>query len=265
MGIGTTTFESSWTGYTVLKIGADNSIYGNTATNAGSGFFISQNLYQDASNHKYVGAGSNEGGVIDLRNGTFTYSNAPLGTAGNVASIVPRFTISSNGTTFFQAAASTWTTIKENTTAGAAGLLIRLTGGNQGYYYGAYTGAAYEFFVNGAGVVNSTSQTITLISSDIRLKTDVRDYDKGLSEVLAMKPRIYKRKDKLEVDEVGFIAQEMEEALEGSMIDSPTVNEETGEKYKTFKLEWFPLLVKSIQEQQTIIEDLKSRIETLEG
>ena len=175
------------------------------------------------------------------------------------------FSISTTGTTFFQAAQNTWSCIKENTTAGAAGLLVRLTGGSQGYYYGAFTGAAYAFFVNGAGVVNSTSQTITLISSDIRLKTDVRDYNKGLSEVLAMKPRIYKRKDKLEVDEVGFIAQEMEEALEGSMIDGPTVNEETGEKYKTFKLEWFPLLVKSIQEQQTLINTLTARIDALEN
>jgi hypothetical protein len=99
VGIGTSTFESSWTGYTVLKIGADNSIYGNTATNAGSAFFISQNLYQDASNHKYVGAGSNEGGVIDLRNGTFTYSTAPAGTAGNNATITPRLSISNTGLT----------------------------------------------------------------------------------------------------------------------------------------------------------------------
>ena len=40
---------------------------------------------------------------------------------------------------------------------------------------------------------------------------------KGLSEVLLMKPRIYyKYKSNLEeVDEVGFIAQEMEEALVG--------------------------------------------------
>ena len=101
VGIGTTTFESSWTGYTVLKIGADNSIYGNTATNAGSAFFISQNLYQDSSNHKYVGAGSNEGGVIDLRNGTFTYSTAPAGTAGNNATITPRLSISNDGNATF--------------------------------------------------------------------------------------------------------------------------------------------------------------------
>ena len=37
-------------------------------------------------------------------------------------------------------------------------------------------------------------------TSDIKLKTDIRDYNKGLAEVLAMKPRIYKRKDNLEVD-----------------------------------------------------------------
>ena len=56
---------------------------------------------------------------------------------------------------------------------------------------------------------------------------DIRDYDKGLAEVLVMKPRIYKRKDNLEVDEVGFIAQEMGAALEGSMIDSTEKNKET--------------------------------------
>jgi len=80
-----------------------------------------------------------------------------------------------------------------------------------------------------------------------------------------MKPRYYKYKSNLEELKVGFIAQEMEEALSGSMIDSSEINKTTGEKYKTYQLEWYPLLVKAIQEQQTIIEDLKARIETLEG
>ena len=97
MGIGTSTIESYWSGYTVLKVGYNNSIFGNTADSVGSAVFISQNLYSDASNYRYVGSGSDEGGLIDLRGGAFVFSNAPLGTAGNVASIVPRLTISSGG------------------------------------------------------------------------------------------------------------------------------------------------------------------------
>jgi hypothetical protein len=121
------------------------------------------------------------------------------------------------------------------------------------------------FYVLGTGAIHSTSTSITQITSDVNLKTEITDYTKGLSEVLLMKPRYYKYKSNLEELKVGFIAQEMEEALSGSMIDSSEINKTTGEKYKTYQLEWYPLLVKAIQEQQTIIEDLKARIETLEG
>ena len=92
---------------------------------------------------------------------------------------------------------------------------------------------------------------------------EIRDYDKGLAEILAMKPRIYKRKNNLEVDEVGFIAQEMDIALAGSMIES--YKDEDGESINTYKLEWYPLLVKAIQEQTQIIKDLETRIVSLES
>ena len=96
--------------------------------------------------------------------------------------------------------------------------------------------------------------------SDENLKTDIIDYDKGLAEVLAMKPRYYKYKDNLQKQEIGFIAQEMDEALKGSMIDSIIKNKETNDNYKTYKLEWYPLLVKAIQEQQAQIQNLQEQI-----
>ena len=159
---------------------------------------------------------------------------------------------------YVQAALGNWTTVFENTANGASGILMRSTGGSQGFYYGAYDGGAYKFYISGTGVVNSTSTSITIISSDAKLKTDIRDYNKGLAEVLAMKPRIYKRKDNLEIDEVGFIAQEMDIALAGSMIES--YKDEEGEPIHTYQLEWYPLLVKAIQEQQAQIEELKALI-----
>ena len=125
-------------------------------------------------------------------------------------------------------------------------------------YYNSGAGA-FKFYVLDSGNIYSTSTSITIISSDQKLKTDIRDYNKGLSEVLAMKPRIYKRKDNLEVDEIGFIAQEMGAALEGSMIESD--KDENGEAIMTYKVEWYPLLVKAIQELSAQNQDLKSRLD----
>jgi len=129
-----------------------------------------------------------------------------------------------------------------------------------GKHFLGLSGASTVFYVIQGGGVYSTSATITLITSDRNLKTDIVDYDKGLSEVLAMKPRYYKYKDNLQKQEIGFIAQEMDEALKGSMIDSIVKNKETNNNYKTYQLEWYPLLVNAIKEQQKQIEDLKQLI-----
>ena len=123
--------------------------------------------------------------------------------------------------------------------------------------------AAFKFYVLDSGNIYSTSNSITIISSDQKLKTDIRDYDKGLAEVLAMKPRIYKRKDNLEIDEIGFIAQEMGAALEGSMIKSD--KDENGEDIMTYKVEWYPLLVKAIQELNQTITSLQEQINELKN
>jgi hypothetical protein len=135
------------------------------------------------------------------------------------------------------------------------------TTGDYAIYYKSGT---EKFYVNGNGVIYSTSNTITLISSDVNLKTDIKDYDKGLAEILAMKPRYFKYKDNLDEEKIGFIAQEMEQALAGSMIDVPT-GLDTGEFHKSYQIDWYPLLVKAIQEQQGTICSQASRITLLES
>jgi len=145
VGIGTSTIESYWSGYTALKVGYNNSIFGNTADSVGSAFFISQNLYNDGGNYRYVGSGSDEGGLIDLRGGAFVFSNAPLGTAGNVASIVPRLTISSVGAATFQSASAKSLTGSFNVSINDSTAFAQGVGG--GITLGGYKGAtAQEFF-----------------------------------------------------------------------------------------------------------------------
>jgi len=234
----------------------------NTATNAGDNTSLTVKSYSGTGQFmQWENYGMRIGSRIKTNTGAggiyFTYGNDSVGmtiTSGG------QVNVNSTQTTYpfyVQAALGNWTAVFENTTSGASGILMRSTGGSQGFYYGAYDGGAYKFFVNGSGVVNSTSTSITIISSDAKLKTDIRDYNKGLAEVLAMKPRIYKRKDNLESDEVGFIAQEMDIALAGSMIES--YKDEEGEPIHTYQLEWYPLLVKAIQELSAKVTALETK------
>jgi|GEM_PF-3319286 len=125
--------------------------------------------------------------------------------------------------------------------------------------------------------VNGSIQT-----SDIREKTEIKTIKLGLDFINDLNPVSYKWKDckrlqgyeniKDERNHQGLIAQEFAETLEKHGINK---NEFGGldiqktEKYDDFHGMTYSQLIapmiKAIQEQQTIIEDLKSRIETLEG
>ncbi len=116
-----------------------------------------------------------------------------------------------------------------------------------------------QFYVRGDGVIYAQNTSVQQITSDRELKTDIKDYNKGLAEVLAMKPRYFKYKDNLDEEKCGFIAQEMEDAIEGSMVDSSM------EGYKTYQVDWYPLLVKAIQELSKQNEELSNRLNKLEN
>ena len=78
----------------------------------------------------------------------------------------------------------------------------------------------------------------------------------------ALKPRKYKMK--LNDDEqIGFIAQEVESLVPEVVNtgETPDGEEQKGMSYGHLTA----VLTKAIQEQQVIIDDLKARIETLEG
>ena len=127
------------------------------------------------------------------------------------------------------------------------------------FYSGNANGVA-QFKVSGTGVIYAQNTSVQPVSSDVNLKTDIKDYDKGLAEVLAMKPRYFKYKDNIDEEKAGFIAQEMNEAVNGSMVDG-IKNSETNEVYKTYQIDWYPLLVKAIQELSAQNQDLKSRLD----
>jgi hypothetical protein len=100
------------------------------------------------------------------------------------------------------------------------------------------------------------------VSSDERLKKNIVDASSQLNTIKNIKVREFDWKVN-NYHEVGMIAQELNTIV-------PSVVQEGGddiaeEPWTVDYAKLTPYLIKAIQEQQTIIEDLKTRIETLES
>jgi hypothetical protein len=123
------------------------------------------------------------------------------------------------------------------------------------------TGAgAYRFYVDMGGTVHATTTSITAISSDARLKQNIVDYDKGLKEVLALRPRLFEYKSEPDRKMSGFISQEFQTVIPDAI--KPTKEDP---EMLTYSIDWHPLLVKAIQEQNQLITNLTERLVALEG
>jgi len=165
--------------------------------------------------------------------------------------------------------------------------LMLLTKTN-GYLLVGYTSSngAYKLQVNSQ--IFATSATIA--TSDARYKTNVEPISSALNLVTQLNPVQFDWKDHPvhnfpEGKTIGFLAQEIEEVLKDTdyvnnivkanecTITPEEKDEEGNITQEAVKEEFLgiaegnliPLLTKAIQEQQTIINDLKARIETLEG
>ena len=132
----------------------------------------------------------------------------------------------------------------------------------------SYSGA--KFHNSGGTVVGSiavsNSDTTYNTSSDYRLKENVIALEDGLKRLNQLKPVKFNWKESGKESE-GFIAHEVQEVFSDAVTgEKDAVNDEgriQGQEMDYGRIT--PLLVKAIQEQQTIIEDLKTRITTLEG
>jgi hypothetical protein len=124
------------------------------------------------------------------------------------------------------------------------------------------TNGAYRFYVTGAGQIHATSTSISSLS-DERLKENITDLETGLTEVMSLQPRRFDWKNGDGENVAGFIAQEVETILPDLIGNH---KHDSLADAKSLRMgDMLPTLVKAMQEQQTIIEDLKSRLETLEN
>ena len=163
---------------------------------------------------------------------------------------------------------------------------IRLQGAGHSWYIRAYndnynvyspSGRQNVSYLNNGDVRNYNNSTTWQTSSDVRVKENINTISDATSKVLALNPVIYDYKQEFaeknnwdndkKINNVGFIAQEFESVFPKYVSTNECViGETTIDDFKSIDTgHLVAYLVKSIQEQQTIIEDLKSRIETLEG
>jgi hypothetical protein len=114
-----------------------------------------------------------------------------------------------------------------------------------------------------SGVVNT---------SDARDKTNIRPLDRGLAELMRLKPVRYQWKDRPEEgDKLGLIAQDLQQVLPETVFSKEWTTREDGtreqvpaQRLGVYYSDLIPVLIKAIQEQQHLIEDLQARIHTLE-
>ena len=99
--------------------------------------------------------------------------------------------------------------------------------------------------------------------SDEKLKENIVDATDKLEEVKQIKVRNFNFKGE-DLKQIGVVAQELESIFPALVKEREVPGHE--EPIKTVKYSVLvPILIKAMQEQQTIIDDLKSRVETLEN
>jgi hypothetical protein len=149
---------------------------------------------------------------------------------------------------------------------------------NSYHYIAGTIGGADRLYIYGNGNVVNINNSYGALS-DIKLKENIEDASPKLDDLLKVKVRNYNLIGE-DTKQIGVIAQELEEVFPAMIDESEDfeeveiTNEEgnttkerqpTGTTTKSVKYSVFvPMLIKAIQEQQSQIEILKTKIEILE-
>jgi hypothetical protein len=138
------------------------------------------------------------------------------------------------------------------------------------YSYASYPGTSGSDFGTNLRIDGST-----YFSSDARHKTNIVDNPYGLNEILQLQPRKFNRInsdgqiEENQGDILGFIAQEVREVIPEAVNYYPEedIPNENGwcRAYSLSDSYIVSTLVNAVKEQNTIIETLISRIESLES
>lgn len=166
-----------------------------------------------------------------------------------------------------------------NTSSSAMELNVAYTGNTTGWFIRGGDSTTYRFYIYSNGNIANTNNSYGAIS-DAKLKENIVDATPKLNSLMQVRVVNYNligEEGKL----LGVVAQELEQVFPSMVDQSPdyesvtTTDEDgneqvervaTGTTTKSVKYSVFvPMLIKAIQEQQTLIESLTARISALEA
>ncbi len=302
VGIGTTSgaaglnvykYGSTWTGAgastypypagnVFLQVGGVASqnnwigITGNYNTSTGSANILLQANLQDTNNQagNYIGSEATAIGQAAL---TFGRMIGAATVGGNAAKSEAMRIDSSGKLIMASVADGTLGTIQAGITAntGSTNAIISVAANANGAYpFGARGESTNQGLV---GFFNSSNTAIASItksgnsvayntSSDYRLKENIIPMTGALNKVAQLKPVTYTWKEDGSSGQ-GFIAHELQEVISDAVFgEKDAVDKDGNIKPQGVDTSFLvATLTAAIQEQQTIINDLKARIETLEA
>jgi hypothetical protein len=181
-------------------------------------------------------------------------------TSSDASTTAERMRIGSSGI-IDTLSSSTANTLSLRNTNSASTSINLITGSHSAT---SISGGTLCFIVRTNGNVLNTNNSYGAIS-DAKLKENVVDATPKLDKLNQVRVVNYNLKDNPDQKLLGVVAQELEQIFPGMVDESPDRDEEgndLGTTTKSVKYSVFvPMLIKAIQEQQAIINDLKARLD----
>lgn len=259
--------------------------------NTASGY---QSLYSNTSGYRNTAFGyqslySNNGlynvaiGYESLKLNTSGYSNTAIGYNSMYSNVDGRFNTAiglsalyNNVNGFDNVATgiqSLFNNISgdKNTANGRESLSLLTTGNNNigiGYLANVPTATgSNQVRIGNTAITYAGTQVAWSVTSDRRWKENIQPSNLGLNFINDLKPVFYTRKnDETKKVEYGIIAQELEASLEkfGANTNGIITKDDEG-MYSVRYNDLLAPMIKAIQEQQAMIEELKAEIQTLKN
>jgi len=152
-----------------------------------------------------------------------------------------------------------------NTNAAGVSKSIRVAANNNWQIVNAAYTAVILDLTNAGAAYQGNNSAAWSITSDIRIKTNVRQIGSALDKIMALKPCHFEYKNAIGETATGFIAQEFEKVFPGHVkeTDAPMqfqdLIEGENKTLKTIDLNLVPYLVAAIQELTTRLTTLEQK------
>jgi hypothetical protein len=266
VGIGT---SSPKTNLDIASLAPELTLTSTRATNAQGDVLGAINFY----NSDLSGDSPNNAAIIEAIASTGTGASADLlfrtkSVGADGADAVESMRIDSDGTLFIGKTSTALGTVGIYITASGVPVSSVTTGVNSYQLYSA-SSSSFRFYVNeNGGVYNHSGNNVNL--SDERTKTNIELSGSYLDKICAIPVKLFNYKDEADGAQrtLGVIAQEVE-AVAPELVSNDGWEGDEAEDGTPLKgiytQDMMFALMKYIQEQQVIINDLKARIETLES